>query len=258
MFRTVGALALVCAVLPACSIAGRSELASSATLRQATFDDGVRRMEAGETRVALDRLATVAAMCPVDGPGRRSLLLMAALELDPGYAQRRPDVAAQLAAFQLARPSESERWVAPLAREIYTIALDYGATPIDSAGIPDASVIWAAYFPTLPDSAGARLPLGVDTTAAAPAHGLASPPPATGSRGGPLCEVGEPRAGVVLPRLTGAPVVTRAQANGSAAPRPATTDPADTRALMAEVERLRGELARKEQELDRIRRTLRP
>lgn len=77
-----------------------------------------------------------------------------------------------------------------------------------------------------------------------------------GAEGGPRCRVPDVRDDLVMPELERTPIASRT-APGAQAQQPAALS-SDVRALQAEVQRLRGELASREQELDRIRRTLRP
>ena len=251
---------LLVAALPACSLAGSPEPPAEETARRRSFETGVRALERGDHDEAMSALAPVAAICPMDVTGRRALLLLAAAELDPRNGDGRPDAAAELAAFQLGRlpDGDADR---TLAAELYLLALDRGATPIGANELPGARVIWERYL----GDGVATMPLGAsqaDTLAVAAAAGTDGPegveiaPP--GSGGGPRCDVPAPVAGVVMPELTGEPLVVRLARPPVAAAAPATGGSQDAAALAAEVDRLREELARKDQELDRIRRTLRP
>lgn len=260
---------LLVALLPSCMLAGPAEAPTGDAARERTFRDGIRALEQAEFESASQRLATVAAICPVDGVGRRAMLLLAAAELDPRNGAGRVDVAAELTAFQLARPSTSEPWAASLAREIHVIALDYGATGVAATEIPGPGVLWTRYFEgraQADDRAAARTPAGEELVADdaeeaddGDAAGVAGQPVATEPRGGPLCDVPAADSRITMPELTRRPVVAGGEPDQGAPARPApAADPADVRALTAEVNRLRAQLAATEQELDRIRRTLRP
>lgn len=261
---------LLLGLLPGCAILRGAEAPGDEAARERTFAAGLRALDASSFADAGERLATVAAICPVDRLGRRAMLLLAAAEIDPRNAESRPSVAAQLAAFQLVRPSEQEAWVSPLAGEIYTLALDYGADSVARNDLPDSRILWSHYFEGAADTAGGPRaePLGAapDDSVARPAAALAGEPApapvAPVPTGGPRCDVPRARADVSLPRLARTPVVDRVRVVGERPPA-AGQDRApevagDVRSLMAEVDRLEAELAAKEQELDRIRRTLRP
>lgn len=246
---------LLVAALPACALTGRTEEPAEWAARERAFAVGASALKEADFGAAVRHLATVAAICPVDGSGRRAMLMLAAAELDPRNRARRPNVAAELAAFQLARPHEEDAWVAPLAAELYVLALDYGADSIPRGRVPGALVLWSRYFDE--GEAGTE---GTPVTSEAPlgvAPGGAHPAVAVPRSGGPLCDVPDADLDLVLPELTRAPARVRAGANGRPA-APAGGGAEDVRALMAEVDRLRAELAAKDQELDRIRRTLRP
>ena len=257
------ALVLV-AALPACSLTGGAATPSAETSRRRALEYGVLALESGDYQTAVDRIAPVAAICPTDVLGRSAMLLLASVELDPRNPERRPDAAAELAAFQLARRSEGD-WEGALATQLYTLALDHGAQPIEASAIPDVGVIWDRY---LSDPVYAAEPIGIasDSGASPEAVALAADARADdetervarAADGGPRCDVPDVDDDLVMPRLTGTPLASRSAAPAPAAAQAAPSGGADSRALQAEVDRLRAELASKEQELDRIRRTLRP
>jgi len=250
--------------LPACSLSrGTDGLASAESGRRRALEYGVLALEAGDYRAAMERIAPVAAICPTDELGRSAMLLLATAELDPRNPGRRPDAAAELAAFQLARRSEGQ-WEGAAAARLYAIALDYGAEPLTAAEIPGPVVIWDRY---LTDPGVAEAPIGADASDGTPTDedvdqaqraDRATNAVSHAADGGPRCEVVQADPEVVLPELTEAPMALRS------APAPAQPAPSQSASggnsaeLQAEVDRLRAELARKEQELDRIRRTLRP
>ena len=260
-------LALLCvAALPACSVTPQPESPRPEAAREASFEAGVAALDRGDHAAAAARLAPVAAICPVDATGRRAVLLLAAAELDPRNGAGRPNAAAELAAFYLGRAYD-DSWERALAVELYTLALDYGAQPVDGRAIPGAGIIWAHYL----GNAAGEAPLGVSAdsavggapvaalTDAEPTSAPAEPEPvAAPGEGGPRCDVPAADERLVLPTLTREPIVARGDAAAPAADDAAPIASGDVRALNAEIDRLRAELARRDQELERIRRTLRP
>ena len=250
----------------ACSPIGGPDGPVPEASRRRALEYGVLALESGDYRTAIDRIAPVAAICPTDRTGRSAMLLLASMELDPRHEAGRPQAAAELAAFQLARRSEGE-WEGALAAQIYTLALDHGAQPIAAEDVPGVDIIWSRYLAE-PVSAGAPIGIAAPDSVATPetvamaAARNADVETARVTRaadGGPLCDVQEPVRDLVMPQLTREPLASRSAPAGpqqGGAARPAPTG--ESRELQAEVDRLRAELARKEQELDRIRRTLRP
>lgn len=265
--KTVSCTALLLTmVLPACSLAGRADSPSGETGRRRAIQYGLEALDSGEYAEAAQRLAPVAAICPVDELGSRALLLLAAAELDGRNPDGEPDAAAELAAFQLSR-SGADDWTGALAAELYTIALDLGADPIAVEDIPDEGVIWRRYLEgtaPLGDDAEGTPAANADADAAARADveaeadaGAQAAAAAQEASSGPLCNVRGARSDLVMPELGRTPISAQiASARGAVRDPAPLTD--DVRALQAEVQRLRTELASKEQELDRIRRTLRP
>lgn len=251
------------AALPACSLSGGGGTPSAENSRHRALEYGVLALESGDYDTAIDRIAPVAAICPTDRLGRSAMLLLASVELDPRNPDGRPNAAAELAAFQLGRRSEGE-WEGALAAQLYTLALDQGADPIDAADVPDVAVLWNRY---LADPVYTETPIGIagDSGATPEAVAQAADPAADedtervarAADGGPLCSVQGVDEDLVMPQLTEAPLASRSVAPAPAG-QPAAANAGDSRALQAEVDRLRAELASKEQELDRIRRTLRP
>ena len=217
-------------------------------------------LDDGDYATAAEQLAPVAAICPIDEIGSRALLLLAAAELDGRNPDGRPDAAAELAAFHLSR-SDRDDWSGAMAEELYMIALDLGGDPVAVEDIPDAGIIWTRYLSGDISALGAELEAGAEVEAASEAEieraerARAAARIADGAESGPRCRVPDPRDDLVMPELERTPIARRAA-------RPSDQQPAavpdDVRALQAEVQRLRSELASREQELDRIRRTLRP
>ena len=253
---------LLVAALPACSLAGTGSPTGDAG-RARALEYGLAALDDGDYAGAAEQFAPVAAICPVDELGSRALLLLAASELDGRNPDGRANAAAELAAFHLSRNGR-DAWSGALAEELYVIAVDLGADPIPVDEVPDARVIWTRYLET---GDGAKTALGdeaeVDTVVGTVAEveaeraerARAAAMIAAGADGGPRCRIPDVRDDLVMPEL-GRTAVARRPA--PAQQQPAAALPADVRALQAEVQRLRSELASREQELDRIRRTLRP
>jgi hypothetical protein len=107
---------------------------------EAAPDDGaalrtaVRALEEGNVRFAQRRLERIAADCEAPDPAirQRAALLLASIALDPDNPDGTPDEAALIAAqvLQDAGPGDSD---AALARSLYVLALDRGATPVTHA-----------------------------------------------------------------------------------------------------------------------------
>jgi hypothetical protein len=83
---------------------------------------------------AREELTWLAERCESGDAGRRALLMLAAVELDPGNPYGSPRAAARAAASYLLLP-DAEREQRPLARGLYRLAVDLGASAGDvSAG----------------------------------------------------------------------------------------------------------------------------
>jgi|GEM_PF-509983 len=254
-----------------CSVVG-SHGRDEARSRVLAFEQAVDATSAGEYQSGQRLMATVAAICPMDDLGRRATLLLAASELDPRNPDARPDVAARLAALQLLRPGPD--WARSLAGSMYLHALDLGAAPVD-ADADHLRVLWSAYQLEGARADGAGVPVPV--RAAEPAE-ADEPAQASGAEPAaePAAEVVSPVRGPTqlqgcsvpapdrrftlpeLPREALATRVARLQTGGTPPPQPSGQAAGDVAALQAEVQRLRSQLEEKEQELARIRRTLRP
>lgn len=250
---------LLTAALSACSLAGGAGSPSGDAGRRRALEYGLLALDDGDYAAAAAQLAPVAAICPTDDLGARALLLLAAAELDGRNPDGRANAAAELAAFQLSR--SGDEWSGFMASELYMIALDLGADPIALEDIPDARVIWTRYLAT---DTPAGDPLGDEAERDTLVSGGAAEAEraerarqaaaiAAGADSGPRCRVPGVRDDLVMPVLERSPIASRATPRAQPA---AMSD--DVRALQAEVQRLRAELASREQELDRIRRTLRP
>jgi hypothetical protein len=81
--------------------------------------------------VARNDLQWLASRCDAGERGRRALLLLAAAELDPQNRHGSPHRAARAAANYLLLPDAEGEHV-PLARALYRLAIDRGATPADT------------------------------------------------------------------------------------------------------------------------------
>jgi hypothetical protein len=84
--------------------------------------------------VARNDLQWLAARCEAGARGRRALLLLAAAELDPENRHGSPHRAARAAASYLLLPDADGEHV-PLARALYRLAIDGGATPADAQAL---------------------------------------------------------------------------------------------------------------------------
>lgn len=84
--------------------------------------------------VARNDLQWLAARCEAGERGRRALLLLAAAELDPQNRLGSPHRAARAAASYLLLPDADGEHV-PLARALYRLAIDRGATPADAQAL---------------------------------------------------------------------------------------------------------------------------
>lgn len=100
-----------------------------------------------QPEAALRHLCVVVDAAPGGALERRARLLAAAVALDPRNPARDPDLAARLAAGY--RPTGADDWGAALARTLFVLALDYGATP-EARVVDDAAL---APLPALTASA---------------------------------------------------------------------------------------------------------
>jgi hypothetical protein len=129
-------------------------LSSGCTLRSASggpTDPTVRARRAAE---ALERdafaaaryeLYWLAARCEAGDVGRRALLLLAAIELDPNNPYGSPHAAASAAARYLLLP-DAEPEQLPLARSLYRIAVDLGGSPSVPGDAPlDGALVAGRY-----------------------------------------------------------------------------------------------------------------
>ncbi len=84
-------------------------------------------LDSGQYAPATEELQTLAQSYPQHVVGRQALLLTAAAELDPRNPGRQPDTAAGLLTQYLADADTSD-WTRPVARTLYLLALQVGAT----------------------------------------------------------------------------------------------------------------------------------
>lgn len=254
-----------------CSIVQPPASVNDGEARANAFALGLDALEAGDYERGRRLVATVAAICPVDPVGRRATLVLAASELDPRSEDVRPGVAAELTAFQLTRPG-TDAWVRRLAGDLHLMAQDYGAAPLPAGTAPAVSIFWSAYGLGTDGAAARRVgaaPVrGEEVQPAAGSDGRPTEPAAgdDGAQelvreplGGPECRIPAPDRNVALPELPRPSLAQRlSQLQGAGRPVRVTADTEDVAALQAEVRRLQAALDEKEQELSRIRRTLRP
>lgn len=113
--------------------------ASACALATARAPEGRPADRATNARAALDRdafgvarheLYWLAARCEARGHGRRALLLLAMIELDPENPHGSPRAAAHAAASYLLLP-DADPEALPFARSLYRLAVDMGGTPGD-------------------------------------------------------------------------------------------------------------------------------
>lgn len=103
------------------------------------FEAGVRALKAGNYAVAHGDLAWVAQNSQHEKEGRRALLLLAGLELDPRNPNRRPEVGADLAAGY-SRLTDRDEWMDPLASTLYLLGTELGvrdSTPARAGPTPE-------------------------------------------------------------------------------------------------------------------------
>lgn len=225
------------------------------------LERGLQALDAGEYRAAFDELAWVYARCAGHERGLHALVGLAAVELDPRNRSGRPGVGSDLLGRLLTTPG-TPSWLLPMGETSYLMALALGA--------PEASI-------TAPDTSGEPVGEPEDAAADAPADTTAeevqteeevqrarartvldpatyqlTDEPAYGC--GRAVTVEDDRLARVPPTLPGPSLLSLL------ADMEASRDSASVRAraLNAELEALRQRLAETEQELERIRRTLRP
>lgn len=87
---------------------------------------GMTALQAGDYANANLQLGWVAEHLPDEEIGKRALLMVSALEMDPRNPNRRIALGSELAAAYL-RQVEIPTWTKPLAQTMYLIALELGA-----------------------------------------------------------------------------------------------------------------------------------
>lgn len=90
------------------------------------FNAGVRSLANGEFAQAHTDLRWVAERFANQESGRRAILVLSALELDPRNPQRRPEIGADLAAAYL-RLKNREVWLDGVAHSLYLVGLELGS-----------------------------------------------------------------------------------------------------------------------------------
>lgn len=240
------------------------------------LERGLAALDAQQYRTAFDELAWVYSRCAGHERGVHALVGLAALELDPRNRAGRPDLAVDLLGRILTRPGPPQ-WLLPLSESAYLMALALGAPPVGPSGaaLQGVPVDTMQADPVRTDTVRTDTSRA-DTTAADPdpadpwpaairdtTNAVDRSPPATPA---PRPWTGEPVAGCgpattdedwvapPLPTLPGPSLVSLLSQ------MEASRDSAVARsaALNAELEALRQRLQETEQELERIRRTLRP
>lgn len=125
--RTLGVTSTI--LLGGCSVfSGEGEKVEPQPEPEAPYIRAATLLEAGQYEAAGAALREVASRCESGERGRRALLLLAALDLDPRNVEAEPDSAALMAARFLSLPGlpVSER---PLGETLYVLALDRGGDP---------------------------------------------------------------------------------------------------------------------------------
>lgn len=131
------------------SVAGCAALArprQTATVTEPTRGRAQQALDQGNPSAAIAELLLVSGNCPSTPAQRHALLSAAAVALDPSNTDRQLNLGANLAARYLTTAPRGDVDGIPLARSLYLIALELGATPVSATGCVSA------------DSAAARLP----------------------------------------------------------------------------------------------------
>lgn len=229
------------------------------------LERGLLALDAQQYRTAFDDLAWVYARCAGHERGVHALAGLAALELDPRNRAGRPAVGADLLGRLLTQPGPPQ-WLLPLSESAYLMALALGAPPAASPGAAVDGVPGDTMrTDTVRGDTTRPAPIGrepspaiADTTAATDGAAPATPTPRPWA-GEPVAGCGPATAdedwvAPALPTLPG-PSLVALLAEMEASRDSAASHSA---ALNAELEALRQRLQETEQELERIRRTLRP
>lgn len=204
--------------------------------------------EAGRYGRADSTLLRVWSACGVSPAGSRALLLLAGLRLDPRNQLATPDAAARAAASYLSLPG-TPAWTRPLARQLYLLALELGARPLDASPAagpgPPAPPDSAARAAPDSNAVGTARDSGSATTVGDPSGTEAAAPPAAGSD---ISAAGLP------PRACGIRNGQDVEAREATGLLPALRG----ESMAARVAKLQDEVAALKRELDRIRKTIHP
>lgn len=226
-------LALALALF-ASGCAGRTGTLPGSESARERLDRGLAALHRDDYRGGLRDLAWVYERCYPRTAGQEALLVMAAVELDPRNPYRRLDVGSELAARFLERPGPWS-WARPVAEALYLVGSELRGSADDSSEQPAPGMVRPASAAVPP---------------AGPPAGLA---PAA-SDCGALPPDADARTIALVPTLPVPPVadyldrVRRDQR--------ALITRADS--LESHLQSLQAQLAAKEQELERIRQTLKP
>lgn len=127
--RILAALAGVAWLTTGCmSTSGQSGIDLSPGARPSEqFDGGLALADQGDLVAATERLVEVREVCGDSPLGRQALLLMSVMQLDGRNANRNASLAAELSATYLAL-SAIFPWTSPIAEGVYVLALELGAT----------------------------------------------------------------------------------------------------------------------------------
>ena len=120
----VGAMAVVLFLLAGCSLLQPAAEPVVPTV----FDIGLAHMADGDFVAAEQAFRQSASRCESGSHGRRALLFLSFLALDPRYPAANPDSAALMAARFLNLPGNTREETLE-AEALYVTALDYGADP---------------------------------------------------------------------------------------------------------------------------------
>ncbi|MEN8143621.1 MAG: hypothetical protein ABFS14_01600 [Gemmatimonadota bacterium] len=91
------------------------------------FDGGLALADQGDLVAATESLVEVREVCGDSPLGRQALLLMSVMQLDGRNDNRNPNLAAELAATYLAL-SAIFPWTSPIAEGVYVLALEMGGS----------------------------------------------------------------------------------------------------------------------------------
>jgi len=193
--------------------------------------------DAGDFALADSILLHVWDACGGESPaGGRALLLLAGLRLDPRYEASSPGAAARATARYLRTPGTPE-WTRPLARQLYLLALEMGAPPLDADSVPEPGPVAGSDTASRADAAEAKSTHGAGDPAAAADTAAARPPVRAATLPVHACGVRESAR--------------------SAAAEPGLPDPGGE-TLSARLLRLQEQVAALQKELERIRKTIHP